>query len=426
MRAEFVGNIKVSPNRQRREFEPEALMGLTESIRTKGLLHPIVVRREGNETWLVAGERRLKAITDLWALGGVLRHDAQAFLEGQVPVVTLGELSSVESEEAELEENVVRMDLTWQERAAAEARLHKFRAMAAASKGADHTVAATTREVHGQTTPGLVAATRQNIVVAGQLSDPEVAGARSLADAYKVVKRKEEQKVNARLGAEVGKTFSVASHRLLKFLPINETVSSSMGADEFNDAGGSVPGGVVAGNIHSYEDSKENFEALMTALMPQLFRVAKTQAHLYLFCDIDRFHWLRALAAKAGWQVHRTPLVWHKLQAQRVPWPEHGPRRCFEVILYAIKGKKRVTRIAPDVLPIGQDENLGLAAQKPVALFQELLSRSTKPGDTVLDFCCGTGPIFPAAHALTVAATGIELSQGTYGIALKRLKGMMP
>ena len=43
-------------------------------------------------------------------------------------------------------------------------------------------------------------------------------------------------------------------------------------------------------------------------------------------------------------------------------------------------------------------------------------------GDVVLDLFCGTGPIFPAAHALKCRAVGVEKDSGAYGIALTRIK----
>lgn len=406
-------------------------MQLTESIKKGQLLHPLVVRRDATGCHLVAGERRLRAIKDLWVLGGVLFHDGQAFAEGFVPVTNLGDLSPLAAEEAELEENVQRTDISWQERASAEARLHALRMKQAAAQGKDHTIAATAKELHGASTSG-PQTTRQSIIVMGQMADPEVANAESLEAAFKVIKKKDERARNAALGIEVGKTFNIASHRILNmdcltwlkgcedssFDVILTDPPYGMGADEFGDGGG------AATSEHAYRDDEESFKELMKGVIPQLIRVAKPIAHAYVFCDLDRYHWLKAGFEAAGWKVHRTPLIWNKMKAQRVPWPECGPRRHWEMCLYAVKGGKRTTKIAPDVITTDIDVNLGMSAQKPVALFAELLSRSTKPGDRVLDPFCGTGTIFPAAHGLLVEAVGIELSQSTYGIALKRLQSL--
>jgi len=61
-----VGQIEPSPYQARRVFAPEALRELAESIRSEGLLQPIVVRRaEGGRYQLVAGERRWRAFQEL-------------------------------------------------------------------------------------------------------------------------------------------------------------------------------------------------------------------------------------------------------------------------------------------------------------------------------------------------------------------------
>ena len=77
-----------------------------------------------------------------------------------------------------------------------------------------------------------------------------------------------------------------------------------------------------------------------------------------------------------------------------------------------------------DVLDYPPDSNLGHAAQKPVALFEDLLRRSVLPGQAVLDPFCGSGPVFPAAHVMKVRATGIEMDQASYGIACKRIAAL--
>lgn len=55
-------NIKPNPGQPRKIFNEEKLKELSESIRTHGLLQPIVVVENGNEDYtLIAGERRLRA-----------------------------------------------------------------------------------------------------------------------------------------------------------------------------------------------------------------------------------------------------------------------------------------------------------------------------------------------------------------------------
>ena len=56
-----VERVRPNPNQPRKSFDREALEVLTESIRRVGVLQPVVVRREGLDYALIAGERRWRA-----------------------------------------------------------------------------------------------------------------------------------------------------------------------------------------------------------------------------------------------------------------------------------------------------------------------------------------------------------------------------
>jgi len=59
-----IGQITPNPDQPRREFDPAALMELTQSIERDGVLQPIIVRKTGPEAWqIIAGERRWRAAT---------------------------------------------------------------------------------------------------------------------------------------------------------------------------------------------------------------------------------------------------------------------------------------------------------------------------------------------------------------------------
>jgi ParB family chromosome partitioning protein len=60
-----VDRVRPSPYQARREIPAEQLDELVESIRSEGLLQPIVVRRQGDNYSLIAGERRWRAFQKL-------------------------------------------------------------------------------------------------------------------------------------------------------------------------------------------------------------------------------------------------------------------------------------------------------------------------------------------------------------------------
>jgi ParB family chromosome partitioning protein len=58
-----ISAVSPNPNQPRREFDPLAMMELTQSIERDGIIQPIIVRRTGGETeyQIIAGERRWRA-----------------------------------------------------------------------------------------------------------------------------------------------------------------------------------------------------------------------------------------------------------------------------------------------------------------------------------------------------------------------------
>lgn len=428
-----LSELHVPEDRQRKEFTPEAIIELGDSIDCYSLVHPLVIRKDDQErNVLVAGWRRLNAIKYLWETGREVRCGLEKFPEGQLPCNYLGEIDPIDAFAIELEENIKREDLSWQDRAVAMKKLQEVRVQQAARKGEPPpTVKQLAEEVRGSSA-GAQDMTRQELIVSQNLHRPEVAKAKTVKEAYKILKRTEESEKNAELAERLGKTFSSADHKLWRgdcievlsgfednsFDVILTDPPYGINAQEFNDSNGKAAG------AHFYDDSYENWQKLMHVFADLSFRKAKEAAHLYAFCDIQNFSELSVMLGLSGWEVFRTPLIWVNPAGMRAPWPEHGPQRKWQAILYAIKGKRPVTRLYSDVLTYQSEENLGHPAQKPVGLYKDLLNRSCRPGDTVCDPFCGSGPIFPAAHELKVRAHGIERDAAAAGIAAKRLEAL--
>jgi ParB family transcriptional regulator, chromosome partitioning protein len=100
-----VDQIHPNPRQPRRRFEPDAASGLASSIRTQGLLQPVVVRPRAAGGWeLIAGERRWRAAKEagLAALPALVRNadDRDTLLLSLVENVAREQLSPVEEARA--------------------------------------------------------------------------------------------------------------------------------------------------------------------------------------------------------------------------------------------------------------------------------------------------------------------------------------
>ncbi len=60
-----VANVEANPYQPRQEFDPVALDELKTSIKEKGIIQPITIRKVDNHYELIAGERRLRAVVEL-------------------------------------------------------------------------------------------------------------------------------------------------------------------------------------------------------------------------------------------------------------------------------------------------------------------------------------------------------------------------
>jgi ParB family chromosome partitioning protein len=101
---------RIHPNRYqpRSRFSAEDLQELSQSIRSQGIIQPLLVRRDGPDFELIAGERRLRAA----ALAGLEK----------VPVI-IKKISNTELLEISIVENIQREDLNPMEEAEAYHRL---------------------------------------------------------------------------------------------------------------------------------------------------------------------------------------------------------------------------------------------------------------------------------------------------------------
>ncbi len=422
------------PPRQRKAILKKDLEALKTSISTKGLFHPVVLRKEDDGHHLVAGERRLQAMNELHHDNKLFSFNGAIVIPGEVPFVLITDLSEIEYLEAELEENVSRVDLTWQELNDAMLAIHNLRVHAKGEWSPENpsgqTLTKTGKEVaERRGIPEASNAMRQRVaraqVIDKHRADPEITSAASERMAYAIALRKDASMFYEELNRrEKARAVKESPHELIKgdlndydwpdgkFRLIIADPPYGMGADSFGGA---------AKLDHHYVDNPEGALALAETILQRGFTSCLPLAHIYLFCDVDHFLTLREIATSAGWKPWRTPIIWDKGHIAHAPHADKGFRRSYEMILFATKGKLPLTNLISDVLDFPTTKEREHAAQKPLALYGHLIRHSVSPGNYVLDPCCGSGTIFPAAFTTNTRAVGIEIHEASYSIAAERL-----
>src|SRR5215211_3661647 len=95
-----IGRIRHNPYQPRKRFDEDELAHLTESVKSHGILQPLVVRDAGDHFQLIAGERRLRA-AQLVGLTDVPVHvvafdDQQVFEAALVENIQRSDLNPIE------------------------------------------------------------------------------------------------------------------------------------------------------------------------------------------------------------------------------------------------------------------------------------------------------------------------------------------
>jgi DNA modification methylase len=431
--------ISIGP-RQRKRLETTPLADLEESIRQRGLIHPPTFREiEGDSgtVWqLIVGERRTTVMKRLHEKGIQFYHNGELVPRGQIPILTLHEnLTRADLKQIEFDENKIREPLPWQDEAEALSEIHRLRLaenptqsrLATAQQLIDEKVVETNTSAHA-----LAQRIQRATAISENLNNPTIAKARNETEAYNLILKSEEEKINAtiakrRLAATTGIPDIVI--RQGDCIEILSRLDSNMADLILADPPfgiGADAGGFRQRSVHhhNYEDTPENAHKVAQAIILDGFRVAKPMANMWIFCDIDMFFILRDMCKRVGWVPFRTPIIWRKSASEGMaPWQGKGPRRTYELILYATKGQRGLITSPVDILDfsrVSRSERIH-AAEKPVELLEALIGCSTLPGDFVLDPCCGSGSSLVAANNLKRTGMGIEIDDTFYNTAMSNV-----
>lgn len=428
-------SIKIS-KRQRSDIKPADVNERKRSICSVGLLSPPtcyeVAGGETSQYLLIAGETRLRAIDAIAEEGEIFSCNRQPIAPGEVPILLVDAETLLMQKQVELDENIQRKDLTWQERAQALADIHALRVAA----NPEQTFKQTGEEIAARSPEGQLATSketiRQSVFIAEHLNNPSIANARTATEARSLILKQEQERVN-----------SILAKRQLLSTPAKPEIEIRLGdlqeilpildGDQFDLLLADPPYGINAGgggfrgrtvHHHNYEDTPEYARLLLKTILIEGFRLAKSRANIFLFTDISHWDWLQNISAQIGWTPFRRPLIWGKSDSEGLaPWGASGPRITTDFIFYATKGQRGLLASPIDYLRVNRvprNERIH-AAEKPVELVKKLLECSTLAGERVLDCCCGSGSTLVAAKELGRKALGIEKDEIYYNTAMSNV-----
>ena len=442
-------------NRQRREIETGDLEA---SISKFGLIEPIIVERmPDGSLWLKAGERRLTACQRLG-------HD-------DILVRFAENLSEAESQIIELEENIKRKDLCWQDYCQAVSRIHKM------YKELDVGWEAQATAEQLSITQGHLSAL---LSVAGAMGDEKIASAGTMREAYNIILRREKRvagdqlqellEVNYQLEAEGQGPFAAGQGQAegLFQIPADpeegvDFIIDALGAvglsmdQELREQGyqpkpkaaGAVLSGIAQGSfldwvqqysgpkfnfVHCdfpyginvfngpqgrgaesgamYEDGEDIYWALLDSFLQNRDRFMSVSCHLVFWYSNKHYQRTMAIFSELAPELvfRRHPLIWVKSDNTGIiADARRDPRHVYETALMADRGDRFVLKSVADAYSGPTDKTLH-PSTKPEPMLRHFFSMMVDENTLMLDPTAGSGASLRAADSLGAKhCFGLEL-----------------
>lgn len=456
-----VAAVTIPPDRQRKAAAPdEALLA---SISARGVLNPIIVR-DGNV--LVAGERRLEACRQLNL--------------SLVPARNFEALEPLEAFMIELQENLARKQLAWQEEVAAISSYHSMKL----ALYPEWTQLGTANDLG--VSPASISLA---LAVAAELGDPAVSGCQTRQAALNFIQARNSRTIAAAKakGFQFADTISEllinrkpatkeeATAALLdiadgkKTLPPIESAATSLAeiakqasafirqkraeepaenqpASQIIQASfpewAATYSGIPFDVIHCdfpygknykgsgtsrqaefehpvYDDSEEALSLLMSAFFAHQERLCAPQAHCIFWMAMEHYTRIIADFEAAGWRLSSPyPLVWTKGNTGAPGDPNRRFRHCYETALLFSRGDRKIVKMVQDHFAAPLDDEKLHLSQKPIPMLKHFLSGVCDENTRMLDPTCGSGSAVAAANQLQLDyAVGIEIDPDNVDIA---------
>lgn len=413
-----ISSITIAPERQRKELT--GIEELASSIRTLGLIHPIVITPDGV---LVAGERRMKA------------HELLGLTH--IFVQYTNDLPREELELLELEENVKRKSLTWKEEVAAVARLHSLKLA-----NDPNWRKADTAEALSVTPTSIF----RFLLVADYMAKGEelVINADNLTTAYNICLRKDQraevkeaEAVDTAMEEIFGTPFSLPTPMATRSQPelpmvapsqpripykladFREWSTQSYTGAKFNFIHCDFPYGInfdkhnggATGILGGYSDTPELYLQCLEALEAICLDRVADSAHImfWLSAKIEIVHSTRQRLELMGWKINSVPLIWHRNDnAGILPDAQRGPRQVYETCLFGSRGDRKIVQAVSNLYAHPKTKDIH-ASEKPRMMLQHFFRMFVDNSTVMLDPTMGSGnAVLAAEEADAKSVLGLE------------------
>lgn len=383
--------------RQRKEVPAEYIRELAQSISKMGLIHNIVVDKN---LGLVAGECRLNAFK--WLAETGTECTFPDYLNWtSIPARLAVNASEYELQCLELEENIKRRNLTWQEESEAVVRLHDLK-----SKIDLEWTAGDTAKLLSLDPTSIYRHLQAGRAIAS--GDEKIAKSSTLTSAVNTIRRRDDRKLEAEMAVlddDAGEAAPPVKASII-CEDFNRWASSYVGP-KFNFIHCDFPYGIKHQNSDqgnragwdTYEDDPDVYWKLIHTLTANWKRIMLPSAHIMFWMSMNFYEQTKEKFLTNTCCFDPFPLIWHKSDGKGIlPDPQRGPRRIYETALFGATGDRLIVSSVSNLYPAPVHKELHLS-EKPESMLRHFFRMFVDENTVMLDPTCGSGTSVRAAEA---------------------------
>lgn len=388
---------------------------LVSSIKEKGLIMPLAVcLTDDGKYQLLAGGRRFQALKHI----GVPTVPVRIYPE---------QLSDLERRAIELEENIKRKNLSWQEEVTLCQEIHNLeiaihgKKISTSPDAPGHSLRDTAKLVNES--PAGISKKLKVARAMEEFPDMGWEKCKTQQDAEKLLKKVTRHIVRDDLAAEAEASYGDESvkSRLAKCYIVKDFLK---GLDDLPDGAFNLveidpPYAIDLTkqkkeyNYEGYNEiAMDDYEGFMLKVLQGCYQKMSPNSWLILWFGPDPwFEVMHKLLIEAGFQTTRMVGIWNKKAGQSL-MPTRRLANSYEMFYYASKG-------TPDLAKPGRSNVFEFTTssqgkfhptQRPVAMYEELLGTFAQPNARVLIPFAGSGSAMVAAAKLNMHPIGYDLT----------------
>lgn len=389
---------------------------LAESIKTFGIMQYPVIDQDNN---LIAGGRRMQA---LMLLGW-----------NKIPVVRKQNINDLKLREMELEENLQRVNLTWQEEALLRKKILEIKqaiyGVKTAGKNQSGISANDIAESLGESASSFSADVR---LAEAMEVVPGIANAKTKQEAFKMMKSLYEKLLVEELDQrrqQAPQDLSNAVTKANDWFIIGDAIKDLMCINEKQDwtyLNVDTPYAIALNDIkksqsegsiieHNYlEWTPEQYTKDCTSLAENLYRLSNDHCFMTWWFAIQWYQPLYQILTKAGWHVRHVPAMWYAVGGAQTNAPEVNLASSYEPFFVCSKGKPIIQQRGRSNVfmysKLSPDKKIH-PTEKPLDLMLEILNTFAPANANCYSAFLGSGVDIRAALKTNRILTGRDLNE---------------